>query len=355
MWMKDRSKMSPQVISRGIAAAISLRALPAGTMPLLSRAGSRTAPYGPGPAPANLSARQAKELGLLTSGTSGPHGSISLQSAILRHLLASRLRARLGSRGSTLFTLIWRERVTPSGRLIYRLAASGRRTSGNGSTSWPTPQSHDERKRGNTMADHHHFPHDLSNAVEMTSWPTTKRDDGIKSIRSPEGALKEYQRKGVNDLTVAAVLASWGSPTAEDGRRGTRPPRPWDTGVPLSQQVAWATPRAEERSQYNSRDKYQALSLQVKQAARISPQSRGYKGDPETPRARGRALPHQASGTRSSGSPVGTAKPGQLSPAFSLWLMGFPFAWVRAAGNAIVPPLAAEFILAYLNHEEEAL
>jgi DNA (cytosine-5)-methyltransferase 1 len=28
---------------------------------------------------------------------------------------------------------------------------------------------------------------------------------------------------------------------------------------------------------------------------------------------------------------------------------------LRAAGNAIVPPLAAEFILAYLNHEEEAL
>jgi len=36
---------------------------------------------------------------------------------------------------------------------------------------WITPQSHDDRKRGNTMADHHHFPHDLPNMAELVSGP----------------------------------------------------------------------------------------------------------------------------------------------------------------------------------------
>lgn len=48
--------------------------------------------------------------------------------------------------------------------------------------SWPTPQTHDNRERGNTMADHHYSPHDtgginLDGAAQMASWATpTKRD-----------------------------------------------------------------------------------------------------------------------------------------------------------------------------------
>jgi hypothetical protein len=34
---------------------------------------------------------------------------------------------------------------------------------------WPTPQAHDTQKRGNTNADHHHFPHDLPNMAEWTA------------------------------------------------------------------------------------------------------------------------------------------------------------------------------------------
>ena len=36
-------------------------------------------------------------------------------------------------------------------------------------------------------------------------------------------------------------------------------------------------------------------------------------------------------GTTSSGSLAETAKPGQLNPAFSRWLQGYPVAWCQAA------------------------
>ena len=57
--------------------------------------------------------------------------------------LGEALKKRTAGHGSTLYKLTWKERVTPSGRLIPALRASALRTSGSGSTSercgWPTP------------------------------------------------------------------------------------------------------------------------------------------------------------------------------------------------------------------------
>jgi hypothetical protein len=90
-------------------------------------AGPTTDPSGPVRARANHSARQARMLDLTTSGTYGRHSSTSSASVDLKSGLVSRLRTRLP--GSTLFKTIWKEKATPSGRLICRLAASARRTS----------------------------------------------------------------------------------------------------------------------------------------------------------------------------------------------------------------------------------
>lgn len=105
--------------------------------------GVTTDPYGPGRARVSLSARQALELGLTTSGTSGQLGSGSLRSADLQSSLESRLRAALRTTGPTLYALIWKPWTTPSGRSRSRLRASVLRTSATGFTGWPTPSSMD--------------------------------------------------------------------------------------------------------------------------------------------------------------------------------------------------------------------
>ena len=111
----------------------------AGASPCDSQAGPTIAPSGPDHVPVNLSARQAKAAGLLTSDTSGPPSAGSYASANLRFALVSRLRAALAPRGSTLYRLTWSETGTPALRSISRLVASALPTSASGSTGWQTP------------------------------------------------------------------------------------------------------------------------------------------------------------------------------------------------------------------------
>jgi hypothetical protein len=92
---------------------------------------------------ANLSARQAREMDLLTSGTYGPHSSTSSPSADLQLSLESRLQAKLLTLGSTLYKMTWRPWVTPLGRLRFRLAASALPTNETGRTGWPTPNANE--------------------------------------------------------------------------------------------------------------------------------------------------------------------------------------------------------------------
>jgi hypothetical protein len=79
---------------------------------------------------------------------------------------------------------------------------------------------------------------------------------------SPEYALTWKAWSMPSGLPICALRASgrrtsdsgftgWVSPTAQDGSRGSLLPRPWDTGIPLSQQAAlcgWNTPRASDGS-----------------------------------------------------------------------------------------------------------
>jgi hypothetical protein len=58
----------------------------------------------------------------------------------LSRAIADKLKASLMEHGSPLFDLTWAELVTPSGHVLPQLRASARRTSGNGSSGWPTPK-----------------------------------------------------------------------------------------------------------------------------------------------------------------------------------------------------------------------
>lgn len=120
--------------------AISSQGSGSGATPFVLPDGRMIDPSGLARALASLSARQVKALGLTTSGISGLHGSISSASAALQSSLESRLRAATASTGSTLYSLTWKERITPALRSIYALRASAPRTTGRDCSGWQTPR-----------------------------------------------------------------------------------------------------------------------------------------------------------------------------------------------------------------------
>lgn len=120
-----------------------------GRLPCVAQDGQTAARHGQHHALASLSARQAKDLGLLTSGTYGPpHIGLSA-SVALSWSLASNLAALTRMTGSTLYKLTWKPWVMPSGRLRFRLRASARRTKETVLIGWPTPIASNGRGAGN--------------------------------------------------------------------------------------------------------------------------------------------------------------------------------------------------------------
>lgn len=152
--------------------ATSSPASESGAMPCDSQAGPTIGPYGPDLALASLSAKQAADLVRQTKDTCGLYGATSLSSVALQQSLVSRLRVRLQSTGSPLFKMTWKAEVMPSRRLIYRLRASGLRTSGNDCTSWPTAAARDWKSSASNKHGHNARP--LNEVARLAFWSTPR-------------------------------------------------------------------------------------------------------------------------------------------------------------------------------------
>lgn len=250
-----------------------------------ARVGPTTGPCGQAPRHASLSARQAAELGLLTSGTYGQRSTISSSSADLSLSLANKWRARTGSLGSTLYTLTWKVRATPSGRSIPALRASARHTSDSASTGWPTV----------TAALAH------------------------KSVRTFEGGLLEAMRTSGPDL-AAACLAGWPTATNTDAVRmpsidATTPNITLNHAANLA---GWPTTSCnndrEARPVVMYREDGTKNQQRLQDFAAICGPAR-----------------LTASGELLTGSTAGMESGGQLNPAHPRWLMGLPVSWDECA------------------------
>lgn len=247
-----------------------------GPMPCVAQDGRMTVPSGQVPVLASLSARQAKERGLLTSGTCGPRSSILSASAGLSQSLASRLQAVTVLHGSTLYRLTWKERATPAGRWIPALRASVRCISDNGSTGWPTPTGNSYTGAGSGKRE---GGLNLQTAVELSGWPTPRSVESGHSTGNPARAFNRKSR-----LEDMVFLAGWVTPSARDWK---------DT-------PGMATERPDGRNRTD-----------------------------QLPRQAATAEPCRwtASGEMLTGSCAGMESGGQLNPALARWLMGLPPEW----------------------------
>ena len=430
----DRSSKSSQQTLWDSGGCISSAELPCGIMPSTLQDGG-TANAGPEAAPALPLAQRAKGKGLQTLVTSGRNGFGSSASAALQSSLESRLLPRLDTAGSTLFVEIWKRKATPLRRRYWEHTARARPTSGKGCTSVPTPnsyepegggsvtvaerkaaglnrpsgaayasqlrhttmlasvptpQTHDDRLRGNTEADCHYYPHDLSNAAVLASVPTPMAihpgTDNYNPSSSSDYSRRVEMLAGARETVNGPYLSAVPTPNSMEGgqtsRSGSRKGELLIGGI--AQLATVATPRRDDSESTGAhRGKPDTLHSQTVLASVPTPRvgtNNGYLNperalDPgncrledtaqlvsvTSPTARDRKdtsgmseggvdpdgstrsrldqLPRQAqladSGPTATGGTGATASSGQLDPAYSRWLMGLPAEWCDCAVTAM--------------------
>lgn len=152
----------------------------------------------------------------VTFGLFSPSSSAS--DDLLRSL-ASRCRAQMDSRGSTLFTLTWKSRTTPAGRSIYALRASARPTSDSGSIGWATPMAVIDSKGvpyAYPNGDKNKKALYLTGQAGTAAWATPAANTYGENLKRELERREEIKAKGINGNGAGLTTAV----QAQMARRG---------------------------------------------------------------------------------------------------------------------------------------
>lgn len=318
--MSDQSKTLHQPTLKDLPNAISLQALQSGPTPCVVPVSRTTNPYGPAPALANLSARQVKEMDLLTSGIFGPHFTTSLNSASRSLSLVNKLQAKMQNLGSTLYKMTWKPWVTPSGRSRFRLRASVLRISETDCTGWPAPTTRDHKDGAECL----NVPLNalLGRVVWLAGWPTPAAQD---YRTAPATMVRADGTTRFDQLNRTVHLAGWTTPTTRDWKDSGADIKPRVDGslrldqLPRQANLAgWPTPSCnndrEARPVVMYREDGTKNQQRLQDFAAVAGPAR-----------------LTVTGVMLTGSSAGMESGGQLNPAHSRWLMALPVAWDECA------------------------
>lgn len=279
----------------------------AGPTPRVGLGGMTARHFGAALAPANLSARQAKAMGLLTSGTYGPPSSTSSVLCDRSESLVSRLRAVTDATGSTLFTVMWMRQNTPSEFSIYQARSLGRRTSDSACTGWPTPTTpsggqtapEGTSSTGRTP-DGRKVQVTLKDVARLSGWPTPAAHE---AGGTPEAFLERKRQAVANGHSMGVSMTSLSLMTQY---AGWRPP----TALSPNARRGGGQDPAKRLAQGHTVDLKDQVLL-----------ARGPLGEPA--RLLGSGVMLIGSCARTLMGHAG----GQLSPGHSRWLQGYPVAF----------------------------